>query len=125
MKTIVVVEDDRDLARLIQLKLSREGFNIVNAYDGIEGLAEIRRVSPNLVILDIMMPKMNGFQVLKEMRADPVTKDIPVLILTALTQEEDVVKGFQYGADDYMVKPFRPSELLIRATNLVGKSPVS
>ncbi len=125
MKTIVVVEDDRDLARLIQLKLSREGFNIVNAYDGIEGLAEIRRVSPNLVILDIMMPKMNGFQVLKEMRADPVTKDIPVLILTALTQEEDVVKGFQYGADDYMVKPFRPSELLIRATKLVGKSPVS
>lgn len=125
MKTIVVVEDDRDLARLIQLKLTKESYKVVNAYDGIEGLEKIRGEVPDLVILDIMMPKMNGFQVLKEMRADPATKNTPVIILTALAQEEDVVKGFQYGVDDYMVKPFRPAELLIRVTKLLGKSSAS
>jgi DNA-binding response OmpR family regulator len=119
MKSIVLVEDNENVAQLVEYKLKKEPFDVVRASDGIQGLEVIRRIRPDLVILDIMLPKLDGFAVLRELRADVNTRATPVLMLTALAQEQDVAKGFQLGADDYMVKPFRPSELMVRIGKLL------
>ncbi len=120
MKTITVVEDNDNVAELIAYKLEKAQYTIVRAADGIEGLDLIQKNPPDLVVLDIMLPKMNGFEVLERLRANPATASLPVLMLTALSGEQDIAKGFQLGADDYMVKPFRPSELLLRVGKLLN-----
>ncbi|HMS54872.1 MAG TPA: response regulator [Fimbriimonadaceae bacterium] len=109
---ILVCDDERHIVRLIQVNLERQGYNVVTAYDGKEGLEKIRAEKPNLVVLDVMMPYMDGFEVLKNLRKEPETEMLPVIMLTAKAQDKDVFEGYHYGADMYLTKPFNPIELV-------------
>ncbi|MBQ2602174.1 MAG: response regulator transcription factor, partial [Oscillospiraceae bacterium] len=108
---ILVVEDERHIAELIRLYLEKEGFEVIHAADGGAGVAEFERTAPDLVLLDIMLPVMDGWQVLKEIRASSKT---PVIMLTAKSETGDKVTGLENGADDYITKPFEVKELIAR-----------
>lgn len=112
--TILIVEDDADIRDLIHFNLERDGFTPIEAADGPTGLAMAREHIPLLVLLDIMLPGMDGLEVCRRLAASPETADIPVLILTARGEEMDRVVGLSLGADDYVVKPFSVRELLLR-----------
>lgn len=101
---ILVAEDDKFLLKIYQTKLAKEGYEIVSATDGEEAVQSIKIEKPNLVILDLVMPKKNGFEVLEEIKADPELKDIPVIVLSNLGQESDVERVMQAGAVDYLIK---------------------
>lgn len=101
---IVLVEDDQFLSKVLSLRLREEGFNVVTAFDGVEGVAVIKSEKPGLVLLDLLLPKKNGFEVLEEIKKDGSTKNIPVVILSNLGQQTDIDKGMQLGAVDYLVK---------------------
>ncbi len=116
-KKIVLAEDEAHIARLVIFKLEREGYEVLWAPDGEKALEYVRNSLPDLVILDIMMPVMDGYEVLKNIKEDESLKSIPVIMLTAKGQEPDIVKGFNLGTDDYIVKPFRPAELSARIRN--------
>ena len=109
---VLVCDDERHIVRLIQVNLERQGYNVVTAFDGKEGLEKIRAEKPNLVVLDVMMPYMDGFEVLKTIRREPETENLPVIMLTAKAQDKDVFEGYHYGADMYLTKPFNPMELV-------------
>jgi two-component system alkaline phosphatase synthesis response regulator PhoP/two-component system response regulator VicR len=109
---ILVCDDERHIVRLIQVNLERQGYQVVTAFDGKEGLEKIRAEKPNLVVLDVMMPYMDGFEVLKALRREPETESLPVIMLTAKAQDKDVFEGYHYGADMYLTKPFNPMELV-------------
>ena len=109
---ILVCDDERHIVRLIQVNLERQGYQVVTAYDGKEGLEKIRAEKPDLVVLDVMMPYMDGFEVLKNLRREPETEALPVIMLTAKAQDKDVFEGYHYGADMYLTKPFNPIELV-------------
>jgi two-component system alkaline phosphatase synthesis response regulator PhoP/two-component system response regulator VicR len=109
---VLVCDDERHIVRLIQVNLERQGYNVVTAFDGKEGLEKIRSEKPNLVVLDVMMPYMDGFEVLKTIRREPETESLPVIMLTAKAQDKDVFEGYHYGADMYLTKPFNPMELV-------------
>jgi len=109
---VLVCDDERHIVRLIQVNLERQGYNVVTAFDGKEGLEKIRSEKPNLVVLDVMMPYMDGFEVLKTIRREPDTENLPVIMLTAKAQDKDVFEGYHYGADMYLTKPFNPMELV-------------
>lgn len=117
---IVLAEDDPQIARLTLFKLEKEGFEVIWEKDGGAAFESIKSNLPDLVLLDIMMPVMNGYQVLKKMKEDDDIKNIPVIMLTAKGQERDVVTGFEMGAEDYIVKPFRPAELTARIKKILG-----
>ncbi|HEY3309037.1 MAG TPA: response regulator transcription factor [Desulfuromonadaceae bacterium] len=114
VKKILVIEDEKDLAELLIFNLEKEGFKISCSYDGLDGLDLARREEPDLILLDLMLPGLMGTEVCKELRRDPRTAHIPVLMLTAKGEEIDRVVGFELGADDYLVKPFSMRELLLR-----------
>ena len=109
---ILVCDDERHIVRLIQVNLERQGYSVVTAFDGKEGLEKVRSEKPNLVVLDVMMPYMDGFEVLQNLKKNPSTRDIPVIMLTAKAQDADVFRGWQSGVDCYLTKPFNPMELL-------------
>ena len=110
---ILIVEDDKTLLDMYKLKFEQEGFNILIALDGLIGLELIKKELPAVILLDIMMPKMDGFAVLAELKKDKSTKDIPVLMLSNLGQQSDVEKGKKMGADDYIVKAsMTPSQVV-------------
>ena len=109
---ILVCDDERHIVRLIQVNLERQGYQVVTAFDGKEDLEKIRAEKPNLVVLDVMMPYMDGFEVLKTLRREPETEGLPVIMLTAKAQDKDVFEGYHYGADMYLTKPFNPMELV-------------
>lgn len=109
---VLVCDDERHIVRLIQVNLERQGYEVVTAFDGKEGLEKIRSEKPNLVVLDVMMPYMDGFEVLKTLRREPETENLPVIMLTAKAQDKDVFEGYHYGADMYLTKPFNPMELV-------------
>jgi len=109
---ILVCDDERHIVRLIQVNLERQGWEVVTAFDGKEGLEKIKAEKPNLVVLDVMMPYMDGFEVLKSLRREPETEALPVIMLTAKAQDKDVFEGYHYGADMYLTKPFNPMELV-------------
>lgn len=109
---ILVCDDERHIVRLIQVNLERQGYTVVTAYDGKEGLEKIKAEKPNLVVLDVMMPYMDGFEVLKNLRREPEFESLPVIMLTAKAQDKDVFEGYHYGADMYLTKPFNPIELV-------------
>ena len=109
---VLVCDDERHIVRLIQVNLERQGYTVVTAFDGKEGLEKIRSEKPNLVVLDVMMPYMDGFEVLKTLRREPETENLPVIMLTAKAQDKDVFEGYHYGADMYLTKPFNPMELV-------------
>ncbi len=113
-KRIVIIEDEPDMADLIAARLQKEHYEVFTAYDGNQGLHEIRSKQPDLVVLDIMLPGMSGTEVLKQVRNDPQLAQIPVVMLTARTEEADVVAGLQLGADDYVTKPFSMSVMMAR-----------
>ena len=111
-KKILAVDDEKHIVRLVQVNLERAGYEVVAAYDGKEALEKVRDENPDLVVLDVMMPYMDGFEVLQNLRRNPSTRDIPVIMLTAKAQDADVFKGWQSGVDCYLTKPFNPMELL-------------
>ena len=116
---IVLAEDEPQIARLIQFKLQKEGFEITWKDNGADALESVKEIKPDLVLLDVMMPVMDGYQVLKKIKEDENLKQIPVIMLTAKGQERDVVKGFDLGSEDYIVKPFRPAELVSRIKKIL------
>ncbi len=111
-KKILVVDDERHIVRLVEVNLDRAGYEVLVAYDGIEALKKISEDKPDMVILDVMMPRMDGFEVLKKLQADEDLKDIPVIMLTAKAQDADIFKGWSSGVSSYLTKPFNPRELL-------------
>ncbi len=113
-KIVIVAEDDKTIARLIIFKLEKEGFKVIHFSDG-EGVVEkVVDVLPDVVILDVMMPIKDGITILKEIKGNPKTASVPVIILSARGQEDDVVKAMEIGASDYISKPFSPSEVIAR-----------
>jgi len=111
-KKILAVDDERHIVRLVEVNLQRAGYEVVTAFDGREALEKVKAENPDLVVLDVMMPYMDGFEVLKTLKADPSTAEIPVIMLTAKAQDADVFRGWQSGVDCYLTKPFNPMELL-------------
>jgi DNA-binding response OmpR family regulator len=111
---LLVADDDEDILTLVQLRLSRSGYEVVVARDGEEALRLTREKHPDLAVLDWMMPKASGVEVLRALRADAQTSDIPVILLTARASEADIQEGLAAGADDYIAKPFSPQELAAR-----------
>jgi two-component system, OmpR family, phosphate regulon response regulator PhoB len=111
---ILVVEDERGLTEVLVYNLQREGYETVVAYDGQEGLRKAQTLLPDLIILDLMLPVLKGEEVLRELKAGERTRDIPVIILTARTEEMDQIVGFSLGCDDYVTKPFSPKVLIQR-----------
>lgn len=125
MYRILIAEDDNDVRDLVSFNLEREGITPIPAKDGIEAVELANREVPDLVILDLMLPGRNGFAVFKELRLDSRTKGIPVLMLTAKAQLDDVIAGLELGADDYLTKPFSPKELVLRVKALLRRSKVT
>jgi len=111
---VLVVEDERDIAALVAYHLTREGYQVRTAATGTEGLDAARKDRPDLVVLDLMLPGLSGFEVLQELRRRPQTADLPVVVLTARREEVDRIRGLELGADDYLTKPFSPQELILR-----------
>jgi two-component system alkaline phosphatase synthesis response regulator PhoP len=111
-RKILAVDDEKHIVRLVQVNLERAGYQVVTANDGKEALEKVAQENPDLVVLDVMMPYMDGFEVLQNLRRNPSTRDIPVIMLTAKAQDADVFKGWQSGVDCYLTKPFNPMELL-------------
>ncbi len=118
---ILVVEDEEDIRNLIQLRFEKEGFRVATAPDGEIALRKARSEAPNLIVLDLMLPKKDGLSVCKELKGDEATKRIPILMLTAKAEEVDRVLGFELGADDYLTKPFSPRELVLRVKAILNR----
>ena len=122
-KTILLVDDDLTLLEMYEDRLKAEGYEIIQATNGEEALKKAREVKPALVILDVMMPKVNGFDVLKNLRADQEFKDIPIIVLTALIQDVDRAQGKKLGASDYIVKSeTMPGEVIAKIKKALGES---
>ena len=111
---ILLVEDEKNIAKVVAYNLEREGYQVAAARDGEEALAKTRKENPDLVILDLMLPKLDGLEVCRQLKGDPKTARIPIIMLTAKTQEADRVVGLELGADDYVAKPFSVRELAAR-----------
>ena len=120
---ILIVEDEPDVARLLAYRLRRRNFQTVTAADGQAGLNTALELQPDLVILDLMLPKFHGLEVCRMLKASPTTRDVPVLILTAVAKTADKVRAFACGADDYLTKPFAVAELLARVETLLLRRP--
>lgn len=119
---VLVVDDDRDIRDLVTFKLEQAGYEVRQAEDGLQALDAVRAWAPDLVVLDVMMPGLSGIDVVRELRADPASSATPVILLTAKAQEADVETGFVTGADDYVVKPFSPRELVSRVQAVLARS---
>lgn len=122
LQKILIVEDEVDIATLISFNLERAGYRVDVAHDGREGLEKILHDQPDLVVLDLMLPGIDGYAILKEMQRDPRTHAIPVLMLTAKSQTDDRIRGLESGADDYLTKPFSPKELLLRVQAIIKRN---
>ena len=122
MQRILIVEDEQDIADLIGFNLQRAGFEVIKTYDGLDGTETALREIPDLIILDLMLPGRDGFGVFRELRKDPRTSGIPVIMLTARAQTEDRIQGLEAGADDYLTKPFSPKELLLRVKAVLKRA---
>ena len=118
---IVVIEDEVDILEVINYNLSKEGFDVCSALDGEEGLALIKKEVPDLVLLDLMLPGLDGIEICRKLKTDYSTRSIPIIMVTAKGEESDIVLGLGMGADDYMVKPFRPRELMARIRSVLRR----
>tara|TARA_S200000501_G_C20825928_1_gene744938 strand:+ start:67 stop:750 length:684 start_codon:yes stop_codon:yes gene_type:complete len=121
MYKVLIAEDEADIRQLISFNLERESYETLLAGDGKEAVLMAYSKIPDLIILDLMLPEMDGFSVFKELRLDSRTKDIPVIMLTAKAQLDDVIAGLEMGADDYLTKPFSPKELVLRVKALLKR----
>ena len=122
MKRVLIIEDDKYIIELVRYNLANEGFEVGSANDGSSGLAQLRKSPPDLLLLDLMLPKMPGLEICKEVRRDPALSRLPILMLTARGEEADRVVGLEMGADDYVTKPFSPRELVARVKALLRRS---
>jgi two-component system phosphate regulon response regulator PhoB len=113
-KTVYIIEDEEDIAKLIIYNLSLEGFKVGHFETGEEGLNAIQNNLPDLILLDLMLPGMSGFDICNEIKSNPSTKNIPIIMVSAKGEEEDIVKGLELGAEDYITKPFSPKVLIAR-----------
>jgi DNA-binding response OmpR family regulator len=118
---VLVADDDPDILELVRYRLERSGYAVATATDGSEAVRLAGELSPALAVLDVMMPGLTGFEVTRQLRGDPRTSLIPVILLTARAQEADVQEGFDAGADDYIRKPFSPRELSARVQAVLGR----
>jgi CheY-like chemotaxis protein len=119
--TVLVVDDDPVIQKLLQVNFEMEGYVVLTAGDGLEGLERARADAPDVIICDIMMPRMDGLEVTRALKGDPATAGIPILLLSAKAQQADVAAGQATGADDYVTKPFDPLDLLQRVANLLQR----
>jgi DNA-binding response OmpR family regulator len=119
-KKILLVDDEQDLVETMEMSLEAKGFEILKAYDGEEGLKLAIEANPDLIILDLMMPKMNGYQVCWEIKNNEKTKHLRVIMLTAKAQESDKFWGYETGADDYVTKPFEMAELVKKINSFLA-----
>ena len=125
MEKVLIIEDEVDIAQLVAFNLERNGYLVDQVHDGREGLKKIFKDQPDLVILDLMLPGLDGYKILKKMQRDPRSHSIPVLMLTAKSQIDDRLKGLELGADDYLTKPFSPKELILRAKAILKRNRVT
>ncbi|HEY6200017.1 MAG TPA: response regulator [Candidatus Binatia bacterium] len=121
-KTIMVVDDNPDIVTIVRTILEGKGYNVASAYSGAELLSSLEKDKPDLVVLDIMMPQMDGLEVLTRLKAAPETASIPVILLTAKVQYEDVLGGYKLGADYYITKPFTSTQLINGINLLLGEN---
>ena len=118
---VLVVDDEEYIQHILNFSFGAEGYEVVTAADGEEGIRKARSEKPDIIVLDIMMPKMDGYEACKRLKADPHTKNIPVILLTAKGREVDRKLGSQAGADDYVVKPFSPGRLIERVEGMMKR----
>ena len=118
---VLVIDDDPVILELLRVNFEIEGFDVVCARDGDEGLAMAQELHPDVVISDIMMPRRDGLQLLSDLKGDPRTEDLPVILLSAKAQKSEVQHGLDLGADDYITKPFDPIQLIDRLNAVMGK----
>jgi DNA-binding response OmpR family regulator len=118
-QTILVAEDQEHIRSLITYKLRHSGYTVVTAVDGLEAIKKAEETNPDLILLDVMMPLLTGFEVLARLKQHEKLKTIPVLMVTAQSQEDEVIKGLELGADDYITKPFSPNELVARVKTVL------
>ena len=120
-KKVLIVDDERDLVELIGLNLVRNGYEVISAHDGATGLDMARKLAPDLMVLDVMMPGLSGRDVTAAIKGDPKTASIPIIMLTAKTEETDIIVGLSLGADDYVTKPFSMKVLLARISAVLRR----
>jgi DNA-binding response OmpR family regulator len=118
---VLAADDDEDILELVTFRLERSGYTVVQAHDGEEALNVAQEKHPDLALLDVMMPKLDGFEVTRRLRASEATSRMPIILLTARAQDADVQEGFDAGADDYIRKPFSPQELRARVQSILGR----
>ena len=119
---VLVADDEEDILALVSFRLEEAGYEVAQAEDGDAALRLARELKPDLAVIDVMMPRKDGYEVTEDMRAGDDTKDVPVILLTARVQESDVKRGFEAGADDYIKKPFSPDELRSRVQAVLGRN---
>ncbi len=119
---IVVIDDEKDMVRLLQIELETEGYDVGLAFDAASGLGMMRDFFPDLVLLDVMLPDMSGYDVLERLKRDPATRAIPVIMLTAKGLEQEIQKGLDLGADEYIAKPFHSGLLIKRSRTLLARA---
>jgi DNA-binding response OmpR family regulator len=118
---VLAADDDEDVLELVTFRLERSGYTVLQAHDGEEAWELARDAQPDLAVLDVLMPKLDGFELTRRIRADEATRRIPIILLTARAQDADVQQGFDAGADDYLRKPFSPQELRARVQAILGR----
>ena len=119
---VLVIEDEKEIRDLVRYNLERAGYRVVAVADGDQGLERLFAARPDLLVLDLMLPGRNGLEILREVRGEPTTRELPVIVLTARSTEMDKLLGFEHGADDYLTKPFSPRELTARVEALLRRS---
>jgi len=118
---VLAADDDEDILDLVVFRLERSGYRVLKAHDGAEALELALAEVPDLAVLDVMMPKLDGFELTRRLRAEAATSRMPIILLTARAQDADVQRGFEAGADDYIRKPFSPDELRARVQAILGR----
>jgi len=121
MNPILIVEDEADISRLVEFQFKQAGLPVQTVSDGASALEQVKKVRPKLIILDLMLPDMDGKDICRALKADPLTQKIPILMLTARAEELDRIVGFELGAEDYVTKPFSPRELVLRVKAILKR----
>ena len=123
-ETILVIEDEPDIREVIEYNLRREGYQVIAARDGESAVTLAKRESPDLLLLDLMLPGLDGLEVCRRLKSDPLTRSVPIVMVTAKGEESDIVLGLGLGADDYITKPFSPRELVARVRAVLRRGPL-